>query len=75
MSAMEKIDPMCEFLSDAGVPVATVGIGNSRNAGLLAVRILATSEPALLERIDLARASVAERVREKDSATRERFAN
>ena len=31
----------------AGVPVATVGIGNARNAGLLAARILATSDPAL----------------------------
>ena len=31
----------------AGVPVATVAIGNARNAGLLAVRILAASDPAL----------------------------
>lgn len=35
----------------AGVPVATVGIGNARNAGLLAVRILAATDPALQERI------------------------
>ena len=31
----------------AGVPVATVAVGNARNAGLLAVRILAASDPAL----------------------------
>jgi 5-(carboxyamino)imidazole ribonucleotide mutase len=31
----------------AGVPVATVAIGNARNAGLLAVRILATADPGL----------------------------
>ena len=31
----------------AGVPVATVGVGNARNAGLLAVRILGASDPAL----------------------------
>ena len=31
----------------AGVPVATVAIGNARNAGLLAVRILAAGDPAL----------------------------
>ena len=31
-----------------GVPVATVAIGNAANAGLLAVRILAASDPALL---------------------------
>ena len=33
-----------------GVPVATVAIGGGANAGLLAVQILATSDPALLER-------------------------
>lgn len=32
----------------AGVPVATVAIGNARNAGLLAVRILAVSDPDLM---------------------------
>src|SRR5689334_7076228 len=35
----------------AGVPVATVAIGNARNAGLLAVRILAASDPELLRRM------------------------
>lgn len=33
----------------AGVPVATVAVGNARNAGLLAVRILAAGDPALRE--------------------------
>src|SRR5205814_1525421 len=35
----------------AGVPVATVSIGGARNAGLLAVRILAASDPALQARM------------------------
>jgi 5-(carboxyamino)imidazole ribonucleotide mutase len=35
----------------AGVPVATVGIGNGRNAGLLAVRILAASDAQLQQRL------------------------
>jgi 5-(carboxyamino)imidazole ribonucleotide mutase len=34
-----------------GIPVATVAIGGARNAGLLAVRILATSDSRLAERI------------------------
>ena len=34
-----------------GVPVATVAIGNAANAGLLAVRILATSDPELQEKM------------------------
>ena len=35
----------------AGVPVATVSVGGARNAGLLAVRILAAADPALRERM------------------------
>ena len=35
----------------AGVPVATVAIGNGRNAGLLAVRILAVSDPGLRQQL------------------------
>ncbi len=34
-----------------GVPVATVAIGGGANAGILAAKILATSDPALLERL------------------------
>jgi 5-(carboxyamino)imidazole ribonucleotide mutase len=35
----------------AGIPVATVAIGNARNAGLLAIKILATHDPVLLEKM------------------------
>lgn len=35
----------------AGVPVATVAVGNARNAGLLAVRILAASDPVLRQQM------------------------
>ncbi len=35
----------------AGVPVATVAVGNARNAGLLAVRILAATDPELRARM------------------------
>jgi 5-(carboxyamino)imidazole ribonucleotide mutase len=35
----------------AGVPVATVAVGGARNAGLLAVRILAASDTGLRERM------------------------
>lgn len=47
----------------AGVPVATVAIGNARNAGLLACRILATNDPALADRLEAYRAAMAEAVR------------
>jgi 5-(carboxyamino)imidazole ribonucleotide mutase len=52
----------------AGVPVATVAIGNARNAGLLAVRILAASDPDLLRRMQEYQAEIAEASREKNRA-------
>jgi len=50
-----------------GIPVATVGVGKARNAGLLAVRILAASDPALRDALDQYRASLADSVRAKDA--------
>ncbi|NJK36256.1 MAG: 5-(carboxyamino)imidazole ribonucleotide mutase [Oscillatoriales cyanobacterium SM2_2_1] len=35
----------------AGIPVATVAIGNAKNAGLLAVQILASHQPDLLKKV------------------------
>ncbi len=50
----------------AGVPVATVGIANGRNAGLLAVRILASHDAALRARYESAMAAQAELSRRKN---------
>ena len=48
---LKYLDGMDSLLSivqmPAGIPVATVGIGNAKNAGLLAARILATSDAAV----------------------------
>jgi 5-(carboxyamino)imidazole ribonucleotide mutase len=54
----------------AGVPVATVAVGGGRNAGLLAVRILAAADPALRAAMDRFQAELAETVRAKDAAVR-----
>ena len=52
---LKYLDGMDSLLSivqmPAGVPVATVAIGNARNAGLLAVRILAAADQALRRRM------------------------
>ena len=52
---LKYLDGMDSLLSivqmPAGVPVATVAIGNARNAGLLAVRILAVADPELRQRM------------------------
>jgi 5-(carboxyamino)imidazole ribonucleotide mutase len=52
----------------AGVPVATVSIGGARNAGLLAVRILAASDDALRQRMQAFQESLADTARAKDAA-------
>ncbi len=50
-----------------GIPVATVAIGNAENAGLLAVQILAISQPELLVKIQAYRASLETMVIEKQA--------
>ena len=54
----------------AGVPVATVAIDNARNAGLLAVRILATGDPELLDRRETFQHQLEALVLEKDRRVR-----
>jgi 5-(carboxyamino)imidazole ribonucleotide mutase len=49
-----------------GVPVATVAIGGGRNAGLLAVQVLATSDDRLRARVMAFKAQLAAESREKD---------
>src|SRR5881275_2264980 len=69
---LKYLDGMDSLLSivqmPAGVPVATVSIGGARNAGLLAVRILAASDPALAERMTAFQRDLAEAARAKDEA-------
>ncbi|HET9138532.1 5-(carboxyamino)imidazole ribonucleotide mutase [Actinophytocola sp.] len=54
----------------AGVPVATVSVGGARNAGLLAVRVLGTSDEALRGRMERFQAELEQLVLEKDAALR-----
>ena len=51
----------------AGIPVATVAIGNAKNAGLLAVQILASHQPELLEQVQQYRHNLAQSVMEKQA--------
>ena len=54
-----------------GIPVATVAIGNADNAGLLAVQILASHDPELLEKVIDYRRSLADMVIEKQKKLEE----
>ena len=71
---LKYLDGMDSLLSivqmPAGVPVATVSIGGARNAGLLAVRILGASDPALQERMETFQAELEAMVERKDEALR-----
>ena len=68
---LQRLDGLDSLLSivqmPAGVPVATVSIGGARNAGLLAVRILASSDPALLERMTAFQQQLRELAQSKDA--------
>jgi 5-(carboxyamino)imidazole ribonucleotide mutase len=50
----------------AGVPVATVAIGGGKNAGLLAIQILATHDSVLLEKVIAYKARIADESRAKN---------
>ncbi|HEY5011550.1 MAG TPA: 5-(carboxyamino)imidazole ribonucleotide mutase [Acidimicrobiia bacterium] len=68
LAHLDGIDSLLSIVQmPAGIPVATVGVGNARNAGLLAVRILATSDDALRARLDGYRDDLAALVRDKDA--------
>ena len=68
---LAQLDGMDSLLSivqmPKGIPVATVAVGNATNAGLLAVRILAASDPELRSRMEQYQADLGAAVREKDA--------
>ena len=68
---LRYLDGMDSLLSivqmPAGIPVATVSIGGARNAGLLAVRILSTSDAALAARLEQFAAGLEALVIEKNA--------
>jgi 5-(carboxyamino)imidazole ribonucleotide mutase len=76
---LRYLDGMDSLLSivqmPAGVPVATVSVGGARNAGLLAVRILAAADPRLAERMAEFQGALAQTARAKDAALQDRVAS
>jgi 5-(carboxyamino)imidazole ribonucleotide mutase len=70
--ALENLEGMDSLLSivqmPAGIPVATVGIGNAKNAGILAARILASADSALLEKVELAMSKLNDEAKSKGAA-------
>ncbi len=63
---LQGIDSLYSIVQmPGGIPVATVAIGNAKNAGLLAVQILASHQPELLERVQQYRQNLAQSVMDK----------
>ena len=66
---LSQLDGMDSLLSivqmPKGIPVATVGIGNAANAALLAMRILAVSDSALLKKVEAYQAGLEQTVIDK----------
>jgi phosphoribosylaminoimidazole carboxylase PurE protein len=62
---MDGLDALLAIVQmPKGVPVATVGVGNAENAGLLAAQILSVADPALAERFAARRAAAAQAILE-----------
>ena len=73
--SLDALDGMDSLLSivqmPAGIPVATVGIGSSKNAALLALRMLAITDSAIAKKLDAYAVDLAEMVATKNTALKD----
>ncbi len=70
---LDGLDSLLSIVSmPAGIPVATVAVGGARNAGLLAVRILAAADPVLREQMLVFQEKLREQAMAKGAALRAR---
>ena len=69
LANLEGMDSLLSIVQmPAGIPVATVGIGNAKNAGILAARILATSNQEILKKVEQAMQKLNEEAKAKGAA-------
>jgi 5-(carboxyamino)imidazole ribonucleotide mutase len=75
LAHLDGLDSLLSIVSmPAGIPVATVAVGGARNAGLLAVRILAAGDDALRARMTRFQQDLREQALAKGAALRARAA-
>lgn len=68
MKSLGGVDALLSIVQmPAGIPVATVAIGNSANAALLAIRMLSISDPELRARMEAYQLEMHDKVVAKDS--------
>lgn len=71
LAHLDGIDSLLSIVQmPRGVPVATVGVGNAANAGLLAARILGIDDPLLQSRLDVYRDDMSKSAKQKGEALR-----
>ena len=67
-STLSGVDSLYSIVQmPSGIPVATVAIGNAKNAGLLAIQILAAHNPSLLEKVIAYRQQLTAMVNDKQN--------
>jgi len=71
LAHLDGLDSLLSIVQmPAGIPVATVAVGGARNAGLLAVRILAICDPGLQQRLIAHAAELRKTAQDKGAALR-----
>jgi 5-(carboxyamino)imidazole ribonucleotide mutase len=74
LSRLDGLDSLLSIVQmPAGVPVATVSIGGAKNAGLIAVKILATADPSLTTKLAEYATDLAAQVEQKNAALKSRL--
>ena len=72
LATLDGLDSLLSIVQmPAGIPVATVSINGAKNAGLLAVRVLATSDAALAESVEAYARTLEAQVEEKNRRLKE----
>jgi 5-(carboxyamino)imidazole ribonucleotide mutase len=76
LATLDGMDSLLSIVQmPAGVPVATVSIGGAENAGLLAARILSTSDDRIADALARHRAELAELVERKNAALQQKVSS
>ncbi len=72
LATLDGLDSLLSIVQmPAGIPVATVSINGAKNAGLLAVRILAASDASLADRVEAYAADLEAQVEQKNARLKE----
>ncbi len=75
LAHLDGLDSLLSIVQmPSGIPVATVAVGGARNAGLLAIRILAAADPQLQQKVIDFQAGLRETALAKGTALRARLA-